>query len=44
MDKVLRPGEYVIDGVRVRIHETMRYTTVKRMIRDLKKIEESIEK
>ncbi len=43
-DKILRPGVYIIDGVSVRIHESMRLSTVRRMIRDLKKIEESVEK
>jgi len=43
-DRILKPGEYYIDGVWVRIHESMRLSTVKRMIRDLKKIERNIEK
>ena len=43
-DKILKPGEYYIDGVWIRIHESMRLSTVRRMIRDLKRIERNIEK
>ena len=43
-DRVLEPGEYFIDGVHVRIHERMRLSTVRRMIRGIKRIERSIEK
>ncbi len=44
MDKVLRPGVYDVDGVRVRIYESMRLSTIKRIIRDLKKIEDDVDK
>ncbi len=43
-DRVLEPGEYYIDGVHVRIHERMRLSTVKRMIKGIKRIERNIEK
>ena len=43
-DKILKPGEYYIEGFWVRIHESMRLSTVRRMVRELKRIEKNIEK
>ncbi len=43
-DRILRPGDYFIDGVWIKIHESMRLSTVKRIVRDLKRIEKNIEK